>query len=134
MFKWWLNPKNSFSIVRIPIAIILVVLFLLSLRGSFVSLINCLQIIINTGSIIKIILFVFSLPFTIEVFFFWTILYGILFYFPYFVSIKSIRTDKNWKILLMYLGISIGFLIVFASIGLLLLKFLFGFSFNIDWW
>ena len=34
----------------------------------------------------------------------------------------------------MYLGISIGFLILFASIGLLVLKFLFGFSFNIDWW
>lgn len=122
--KWWFSFKNKFSIIRIPIGIILLSLFFSSLYAGFNSLIEVFKIILGE-SLSELFLFILLLPFIIEFFFFWASFYLILFFYP---NIKKDFLNKSWKKDLMLLLFFIGILIIFALVGGLILRFLFGFK------
>lgn len=110
MFSWWFNPKNSFSILKIPIGIILGFAFISDLISGFLNLIDAFRNEpLFTG------LFLFVIPVVIPTFFAWAIFWGGLFFLPYYIFEEE---NGNWKDLLKYIGILLGvsFLLVFINL------------------
>ncbi|XOB40134.1 MAG: hypothetical protein ACKKMR_02265 [Candidatus Nealsonbacteria bacterium] len=101
MWKWWFHPKSGYSVIKIPLGIILIILFVVSLISGIIFLVNAFWLHpIYTGAL----LFVFS-PFLVPVFFSDVIFSGGLFYLPYYVFNEEREEKRNWKTLLKYIGI-----------------------------
>lgn len=117
LFSWWFNPKNRYSIIKIPTGLMLG-LFIIS------SFINDSSMMINafrneplfTGMIIFII---FPL---LATFFTGVILWGGLFYLPYYVLEEE---KDSWK----YLLILIISLVIICIIAGLINFFVFGWTY-----
>ncbi|PJE72771.1 MAG: hypothetical protein COV00_03470 [Candidatus Tagabacteria bacterium CG10_big_fil_rev_8_21_14_0_10_40_13] len=117
MFNWYFNPKNKYSIIKIPYGILIGVLFLFSLWGSFWNLIDAFRasplFIGAIGIVIFPLLFVF---------FAGPILWGSLFYLPYLIfseesyEYQNLTTGQKWIKLFKYTGIVLIVVIIMVLI------------------
>lgn len=110
IFAWWFSPRRTYSILKIPLGSIIVVLFVLSVIGNFRDFIGAFRTEpLFTG------LFLLFLPIFLFVFFADTIVAGGLFYYPYNVFEEE---HAGWKSLLKIIGILIVVFIVLRAIRL----------------
>ena len=120
MFNWWFNPKNSYSVIKIPLGILFIILFIISLIMGFLTLINAFWINpVYTGMILLV--FFFFLP----IFFGDAVFFGGLLYLPYYVFNEESQEKRNWKTLLKYIGI----LFIAATILNIIRTLAFGFAY-----
>jgi len=108
LLLWWFSPRRSYSILKIPIGSIIVVLFILSVIGNLGDFIAAFRTEpLFTG------MFLLFLPIFLLVFFADTIVAGGLFYYPYNVFEEE---HTGWKSLLKIIGI---LLVVFVVLRLI---------------
>ncbi|OGO24353.1 MAG: hypothetical protein A2Z28_06500 [Chloroflexi bacterium RBG_16_51_9] len=94
---WWFSPKRSYSIIKIPIGMVIVYLFIDSFILEFRQFIQAFRTEpIFTG------MFLFLLPIFVIAFFAQTIVAGGIFYLPYYAFEEE---HKGWKTLLKGIGI-----------------------------
>ncbi len=112
LFGWWFNPKNSFSIIKIPIGIILI----LSVIGAFLNDIIALVEAFRNEPLFTGMFLLVLFP-VIITFFAGTILWGGLFYLPYHIFEEE---KRNWKDLLIWIGILLIVVIILLGINFLI--------------
>lgn len=108
LLLWWFSPKQSYSIIKIPIGAATVIIFILSLIWDFADFIAAFRTEpLFTG------LFLLFLPLFFFVFFADAIFAGGVFYLPYYIFEEE---REGWKSLLKHIGILFGVFVLLRAI------------------
>ena len=91
LFAWWFSPRRTYSILKIPLGSIIVVLFIFSVIGNFRDFIVAFRTEpLFTG------LFLLFLPVFLIVFFADTIFAGVYFIIPIMSLKKNIQVGNPY--------------------------------------
>lgn len=108
-WSWWFKPPKGWSLLRIPLGVILLLATVLVGFGNLVSLIDYFR----AEPLFTGMLFIILFPVMVAVSFGGAILWGGLLYIPYLVLEKE---GGNWKDVFKYIGI---LLLIVVALGFL---------------
>lgn len=113
-WAWWFNFKNRYSIVKVPIGLILVVFTISAAVGDLMTMIESIR---DNPPFLGVMLFLFF-PVIIGISFVGTILWAGLLYIPYLVFEEE---KKGWRACLKYLGWLVVAVIVLLALNYIIL-------------